>query len=135
VTAYGKDSVFMDVDDVPHGIDFVEYIEGVLTGCAVMVVMIGKEWATIADRKGRRRLDQPKDLLRGEIAAALRAKIPVIPVLVEDASMPDEEDVPEDIRGLTRRTAVDLAHRRWDSDVQQVLKVIEQFMGAGKAAT
>jgi hypothetical protein len=135
VSVYGKDAVFMDVDDVPHGIDFVEYIEGVLTGCAVMVVMIGQSWATIADRKGRRRLDQPNDLLRGEIAAALRGKIPVIPVLVEDASMPDAEDVPEDIQGLTRRTTVELTHRRWEADVQQVVKVIEKFMEAAKAGS
>jgi hypothetical protein len=111
-----------------------DHIENMLASCAVMVVLIGQSWTTIPDKKGRRRLDQPDDLLRGEIAAALKRKIPVIPVLVEDAEMPDAEDVPEEIRGLTRRNAIELTHRRWDSDVQQVVKVIEKFMGAANTA-
>ena len=68
----------------------------------------------------------------GEIAAALKQKLPVIPVLVEDASMPDAEDVPEEIRGLARRNVIELTQRRWEDDVQRVLKVIAKFMGAAK---
>jgi hypothetical protein len=132
VNAHGKDTVFMDVDDVPYGVDFVDHIENVLGSCAVMVVMIGPSWTTITDKKGRRKLDQPDDLVRGEIAAALKRKIPVIPVLVEDASMPDAEDVPDDIRGLTRRNFIELTHRRWEADVQQVLRAVEKLMGAAQ---
>jgi hypothetical protein len=135
VTIYGKDAVFMDVDDVPYGVDFVHYIEGTLSRCAVMVVLIGPAWLTSADRKGRRRLDRQDDLVRGEIAAALRGRIPVIPVLVEDASIPDAEDLPDDIRALTRRTTIELTHRRWDFDVQQVMKAIEKFMDPGRQPT
>jgi len=122
----------MDVDDVPYGVDFVDHVETVLAPCAVMMVMIGPSWLTVTDRKGRRKLDQADDLVRAEIAAALKRKIRVIPVLIEDASMPDPEDVPEEIKGLTRRNAVELTHRRWNADIQQVLKVIEMFMGEAK---
>ena len=133
VTSYGKDAVFMDVDDVPYGVDFVHYIEQTLSTCAVMVVLIGAAWLTSADRKGRRRLDHQDDLVRSEIAAALRGRIPIIPVLVEEGSMPDVDDLPEDIRGLARRTTIELTHRRWDSDVQQVIRAIEKFMGPADA--
>jgi hypothetical protein len=134
VTIYGKDAVFMDVDDVPYGVDFVHHIEETLSTCSVMVVLIGPGWLTSADRKGRRRLDQEDDLVRGEIAAALRGRIPIIPVLVEDAAMPDSDDVPDEIRGLTRRTTIELTHRRWDSDVQQVMRAIGKFMGPAEEA-
>ena len=60
----------------------------------------------------------------------MKRKTQVIPVLVEDASIPDAEDVPEEIRGLTRRNFIELTHRRWEDDVQRVLKVVENFMGA-----
>lgn len=127
---YGSEGVFMDVDDVPIGIDFVDYIEEVLSTVALMVVLIGPSWLTTPDRRGRRKLDQSDDLVRGEIASALKRKIPVIPVLVEDAIMPDSDDVPKDIRGLTRRNAIELTHRRWDSDVQRVLLAVEKLMKA-----
>src|SRR5687767_498055 len=114
-----------------RGFDFVDHIETVLATCAVMLVMIGKSWTAITDKKGRRKLDQPEDLVRGEIAAALKRRIPVIPVLVEDASMPDA-DVPDDIRGLTRRNFIELTHRRWEADVQQVLAAVGKLMGAAQ---
>jgi TIR domain len=128
VGVYGKDSVFMDVDDVPHGVDFVDYIDSILSTCVLMVVLIGPSWTAIVDRKGRRKLDQPDDLVRAEIASALKRKIPVIPVLVEDAAMPDSDDVPEEIKGLTRRNAIELTHRRWSSDVERVLIAVKRFM-------
>jgi hypothetical protein len=127
-TVYGTDAVFMDVDDIPHGVDFVDYVESILSTVGLMVVLIGPLWTTIQDRKGRRKLEQPDDLVRAEIAAALKREIPIIPVLVEDATMPDSEDVPEEIRGLTRRNAIELTHRRWDSDVQRVLNAVNNFM-------
>ncbi len=64
----------------------------------------------------------------------MKRKTPVIPVLVEDAQMPDAEDVPEEIRGLTRRNFIELTHRRWESDVQRVLNVVEMFMGKAKTS-
>jgi hypothetical protein len=127
-TVYGTDAVFMDVDDIPHGVDFVDYVESILSTVGLMVVLIGPSWTTIQDRKGRRKLERPDDLVRGEIAAALKRKIPIIPVLVEDATMPDSDEVPEDIRGLTRRNAIELTHRRWNSDVERVLSAVKSLM-------
>jgi hypothetical protein len=132
---YGTESLFMDVYSVPFGVVFVDHVRDQLAMCAVLFVVIGRAWASVTDRKGRRRLDQPEDLVRVEIAEALKRKVPILPVLVQDAAMPDAEDLPEDIRALTRRNAIDLSHRRWQADVELLLNAIQQFVTKVKSPT
>jgi len=92
VDAFGAERVFMDIDSVPLGIDFVEHVAEQIGRCKAVIVMIGKQWRTIKDKKRRRRLDNDDDLVRAEIRAALQQKIPVIPVTVQNAAMPQAED-------------------------------------------
>jgi hypothetical protein len=125
---YGPEWVFMDVDSVPFGVDFVDHIREQLADCAVMIVVIGRSWASTTDRKGRRRLEEREDWVRVEIAEALKRKLPILPVLVQNATMPDAEDLPEDIRVFARRNAIDMTHRRWQADVEQLLQAINRFM-------
>jgi len=94
---YGSDRVFMDIDSVPLGIDFVDHVTTQISRCSVVIVMIGRQWLSIRDRQGRTRLEAEDDLVRVEVAAALRQKIPVIPVLVQDAEMPQAEDLPDSV--------------------------------------
>ena len=85
----GAARVFRDVDTLRPGQDFVQAIEARLADCAVMLAVIGREWAGARDLAGSRRLDEPFDFVRIEIAAALaRPEVLVVPVLVEGASMP-----------------------------------------------
>lgn len=77
VQTYGSDRVFMDVDNVPLGVNFVSYIAKQLQECGAVLVMIGRQWIKIADEEGRRRLDDPADHVRVEIATALRLRVPV----------------------------------------------------------
>lgn len=128
VDAFGTDSVFMDVDSVPIGIDFVDYIDEQLAECAVMVAVIGPGWSAAVDESGRRRLDDPEDLVRVEIAAALNRKIPVIPILVRAASMPRKESLPEDLRPLSRRNGLEVSHQRWRQDVDRLVDAIRGFL-------
>ena len=118
----------MDVDSVPIGIDFVNYIDEQLAECAVVIAVIGPGWATAIDAEGRRRLDDPEDLVRAEIAAALNGRIPVIPVLVRNASMPSRDALPEGLRPLTRRNALDVSHHRWRHDVDRLVEAIRRFL-------
>jgi hypothetical protein len=80
-TAFGPGSVFMDIDDVPPGVGFREVIDEAVSQCEFFLAIIGKQWATP-------RLQNPNDLVRLEIEAALRRQIPVTPVLVDGATMP-----------------------------------------------
>jgi hypothetical protein len=128
VDAYGSDRVFMDIDSVPLGIDFVNHVAEQIAKCRVVIVMIGRQWQKTKDKRRRRRLDNPDDLVRVEIAAALRQGVPVIPVLVQDADMPSAEDLPDDIRPLTRRNGIELSATRWRTDVEQLIRQLDPVM-------
>ena len=117
--------VFMDVDTIDPGIDFVEVIEQAVSCCEVLLVVIGNEWLDARDAHGKRRLDNPADFVRLEIAAALERKIRIIPVLVKDAAMPRPEDLPPDLIKLTRRNAIELSDARFVSDVDRLIQAIE----------
>jgi hypothetical protein len=86
--------LFMDVDTLEAGVDFVEAIEQAVGSCEALIVVIGREWLTVKDKAGRRRLDDPADFVRLEVESALARRIRVIPVLVQDAPMPGAEELP-----------------------------------------
>src|SRR5215469_13294202 len=85
---FPQSQIFMDVDNLDPGVDFVEAIEASVGSCEVLIAVIGKRWLVASDDEGRRRLDSQDDFVRLEIATALRRKIRVIPVLVDGAVMP-----------------------------------------------
>lgn len=121
----GGDQIFRDIDTLEPGLDFVEAIDSRLRECRVFLALIGREWLDARDREGRRRLDQPHDYVRLEISAALaRADVRVIPVLIEGATMPAPETLPEPLRPLARRHAVNLRDDAWDHDVDRLAEVI-----------
>ncbi len=121
----GRDQVFRDVDTLEPGQDFIEAIESRLAECRVFLAMIGREWLDARDSDGRRRLDQPNDYVRLEIVNALsRREVRVIPVLIEGASMPPVESLPEDVRPLARKQAVHLRDDAWDHDVDRLASAI-----------
>jgi DNA-binding XRE family transcriptional regulator len=129
VTVYGAEHVFMDIASVPLGIDFVDHVREQIAKCSAVIVMIGKQWLTMKDKKRRRRLDSEDDLVRAEIRAALQQKIPVIPVVVQNAAMPVADDLPDDIRLLARRNGVALRHDQWTDGVGRLLKELDRVMG------
>ena len=90
----------MDIDSVPLGVNFITHINQQLHACAAVLGMIGRNWATMTDTEGHRRLDDPADHVRVEVATALKLSVPVIPILVQNASMPRAAELPEDIRNL-----------------------------------
>lgn len=121
----GRDQVFRDVDTLEPGQDFIEAIQSRLAECRVLIAMIGREWLDARDAEGRRRLDQAHDYVRLEIVTALeRRDVRVIPVLIEGASMPPVESLPEPVRPLARKQAVHLRDDAWDHDVDRLVSAI-----------
>jgi len=125
VAHFGDEQCFRDIEDIETGADFVEAIEEAVASSRVMVVVIGTDWATVQDAHGRRRLDNPDDFVRIEVATALRRGIRVVPVLVAGATMPSGAGLPEELQGLFRRQALELTDSRWDYDVGQLTTAIE----------
>jgi len=108
--------VFMDVDNIPAGVDFVDYMNEQVAECDVLLAIIGPDWLHSTDQSGTRRLDNPGDYVRLEIAAALARKIRVVPVLVDGASMPTAEQLPDDLKPLARRNAIELRNQVFGRD-------------------
>jgi len=104
--AFGARGVFMDVHEVPAGVDFRLYTRAVLEGSRVVLVIIGRHWLTASDAHGQSRLRQAEDFVRTEIEVALGGASPVVPVLVDGAAMPNADELPESIRDLAFRNAV-----------------------------
>jgi hypothetical protein len=122
VERFGKDNVYKDLDSTAPGADFAEVINETITACDALVAVIGRDWLS-ATRGGRRRrrLDDPQDWVRREIAAALERNIRVVPVLVEGARMPSPDELPEDVQMLARRHAVELSETAWTPQLAQLI--------------
>ena len=123
---FGRDNVFLDVVGIDAGVDFVETLDKAVGSCDVLLAVIGREWLTCCDKQGRRRLDDPNDFIRAEISAALKRDVRVVPVLVEGAEMPPTDALPEELKRLTRRQAVEVRDSRWDADVEALIEALEK---------
>lgn len=122
--------IFRDVETIEPGVDFVEAIGHALESCGILLAIIGPRWSTMADEAGRRRLDDPGDYARLEIATALkRSDVRVIPVLVEGATMPAADDLPEELKPLARRNAIELTDKRWEFDVSTLIDTLRKALG------
>jgi TIR domain len=88
VEKFGEANLFIDVDNMPAGADFVKHLSKQVESCDIFLCTVGPNWLNAKDEDGRRRLDQPDDYVRVEIASALNRDIPVIPVLIEGARVP-----------------------------------------------
>jgi hypothetical protein len=74
---FGRENVFLDIDTIPPGADWVEEIEGTVSSSDVLLPVIGLHWLTVTDENGQRRLDDPNDVLRFEIETALKTRVRV----------------------------------------------------------
>ena len=126
---FGRDRVFMDVSAIEPGVDFVEAIDHAVSSCSVLLVIIGRKWLDCRDAAGLSRLDDPADFVRLEVGTALRRNIRVIPVLVQDAGMPGEADLPDDLKLLARRNAIEINDTHWDTDLAQLVETLGRVLG------
>ncbi|MEL7447943.1 MAG: toll/interleukin-1 receptor domain-containing protein [Pseudomonadota bacterium] len=123
----GDDRVFMDVDGIHPGEDFSAVIDTTLRDCRVVLVLIGRSWLEAAGVEGgQRRIDNPDDFVRQEIAAALASDRLVIPLLFDGATMPAADELPASIAALSKRNAVAIRHDRFRDDVAYLLKTINK---------
>lgn len=112
----GADRIFKDVDNIPLGHDFRDVITQAIGESAVMLVVIGPDYVPV-DPSGKSRLDNPHDPVRIEIEHAFAAGLGVIPVLVDGATMPRPDRLPETLKGLAYKNASSLDHDTWNRDL------------------
>ena len=127
VTHFGKENIFFDVDVIPLGMDFHRILNEAVAKCDVLLAVIGDHWLDAKDEAGQRRLDNCDDFVRIEIESALSRSIPVIPVLVGRASVPQPSDLPPALRELAKRQATEVRFGRdRDTHLERLARDIER---------
>lgn len=122
---FGHERIFMDVDTIQPGMDFVNAIEDAVGSTDIFLVIIGPAWLNATDAAGNRRLDNPEDFVRLEVVSALERNVRVIPVLIDGTIMPRSSDLPDDLKSLTRRNAIEISHTRFTTDVERLIRALE----------
>jgi hypothetical protein len=130
---YPRRNLFMDVDAMKPGRDFAEQLDTQVSQCRVLLAVIGPRWLDAKDQTGHRRLDGEHDYVRIELASALKRDIPVIPVLVDGATMPSEESLAADLKPLVRRHALELRHTRFNADADAIVHALESVVPRRRA--
>src|SRR5262249_17171733 len=136
VAHYGVGSVFRDIDNIPLGVDFREHINTILAGTDITLVLVGKRWSGPRPRR-RRRIDDPADPVRVEVETALRNGMPVVPVLVEGAAMPNVEQLPDSLKELVYRNGLEVdSGRDFDQHIERLIRNMEPILAkrAGELA-
>jgi hypothetical protein len=94
-----------------------------------MLAVIGQTWLDPPNPIGKRRIDSERDWVRIEIESALQRHRSIIPLLLDDAQMPDEVSLPDSLRELAFRQACRLRERTFDADVQRLIAALREHMG------
>ncbi len=126
-TEFGQRLVFLDVDSIPLGVNFSKAIRDEVGKCELMLAIIGPRWLTIMDAEGNRRIDNPADFVRIEIAAALARNIPVIPVFLDGVRIPIARELPREIRELALRQGIDVRAVSFHSDIERLVAGINSL--------
>jgi hypothetical protein len=127
---FGTEHIFWDYDSIHGGGIFSKDIQNALNLTTTFLAVIGRDWLNV-EKDGKRRIDNPEDVLRREIATALERadgeeKVNVIPVLVEGASCPLKEDLPDDLKNLVDRQCIEIRPHHWKEDVKPLIQIIKK---------
>jgi hypothetical protein len=123
--AFGRYLLFMDVDNVPLGVNFAKTLHDEVAKCEVLLAVIGRNWLSAQDDEGKRRLDNPDDFVRIEIATALRRNIRVIPILLDGATVPKANELPEELKELALRNGLDVRHTSFHNDMNRLIRSLK----------
>jgi hypothetical protein len=122
VQEFGRDLLFMDVDTIPLGVNFVTVLRNEVAKCEMLLAVIGPNWLDARNDAGSRRLDDPHDFVRIEIGAALQRNIPVIPILLDGAKVPKANQLPRDLEELSVRNGLDVRHASFHYDIDRLIR-------------
>jgi len=128
VAHYGRDSVFMDIDSIPFGNDFREHIDKAVRESDILIAVVGLDWIGVRDH-GPNRIEEATDPVRIEVESALEQGIPVIPVLVDRATMPEVTDLPDSLKEFAFRNAAQVhAGRDFDQQVDRLIRSMDRII-------
>jgi hypothetical protein len=121
VREFGRDFLFIDVEGIPLGINFVKALRDEVAKCGVLLAVIGPHWLDVRNEDGTRRLDNPNDFVRIEIAVALQRNIPVIPILLDGTRVPKIDQLPKNLQELSLRNGLNVRHDSFPNDMDRLI--------------
>jgi hypothetical protein len=124
---FGTSKVFVDVDSITHGRDFRDILDEYIARSGVVLALIGQRWLDVS-ADGQRRLDDPDDFVRMELSTALRRDKPVIPILVDAATLPTQAQLPQDLKALPFRHAIFLDREESGRRFSEVESAVRNFV-------
>lgn len=124
IAAFGAKRVFFDVEDIDYGDAFAQVIDTRIAACDVVLAVIGPSWLSVPGKDGQPRIQSPRDYVRHEIAAALRQRKRLVPVLVGGAQMPGATSLPQDVAALAGLNAQSLSDREIGEGADRLVDVI-----------
>jgi hypothetical protein len=128
IDRFGSGQVFRDNRTIPLGVHFPDHLSHALQACQALIAVIGRGWRG-KSRNGQRRIDDPRDYVRNEIAAALWRGILVVPVLVGEVPLPTAEMLPAEIAGLASRQYLRLRARTAHHDAARLANELGTLLG------
>ena len=136
VCHFGEQSVFMDVDSIPLGVDFQQFLDYQVSQCQLFIAVIGSGWIDAKDEDGNRRLDSEEDFVRIEIESALARGIPVVPLILSPATLPSKSNLPKSLQQLVKRNGMHLrAGQDFNRDIERLIKGIQAHFNQAEQST
>lgn len=132
---FGRQRVFLDIQDIAPSRAWEQSIHGALSSAHACVIVIGRNWLAADPHGGMPRLFRDDDVVRSEIRGMLEARKAVFPVLVEGATLPDESELPADLRPLVRFQATTIDNAGWESTMRRLIQELEQVIREAESTT
>jgi hypothetical protein len=129
---FGRKSIFMDIDTIQPRTDFTEALRSAVGECDVLLAMIGPKWSVAKNTEGETRED-PNDWIRMELTTALSRNIPLFPMLVGAASLPETSMLPDDLKKVFHYQTHELTDKRCEYDSTQLIQILEKVGPCGEA--
>lgn len=125
---FGNKNLFKDVDSIPLGSDFREVIEESVQSCDVILAIIGKNWLGTNEQSNKTRIDNPDDFVRIEIKAGLKRKIPIIPLLINNAKVPNRKELPEALESLAFKNGISIRpDPDFKNDINRLIRALRKY--------
>ena len=124
---FGESQVIRDKESIEGGVSWKQYVLNEIDGDTALLVLISTDWSDVRDSNKSRRLDNPDDPIRLEIADALRDGAAIIPLLLENAQMPAASDLPDELAPLAELNALKLRDGDWEADVGKIVQRLERL--------
>lgn len=119
---FGRGTAFCDISNIPLGANFVDFLRNEIKSASVVLVLIGPSWISNTNAM---RLQDTNDFVRLDIAAALQFNVPIIPILLDGATMPSSSELPDELSELSRRNAFEVRTKSLSADLKNLNTVLK----------